>query len=45
LKRILIVYYYEQMSKKGLKYKDIKQILSDKYGFSVSSIEKLMYGK
>jgi hypothetical protein len=33
------------MSKKGLKYKDIKQILSDKYGFSVSSIEKLMYGK
>ena len=44
LKRILIVYYYEQMSKKGMKYKDIKQILSDKYGFSVSSIEKLMYG-
>jgi len=44
LKRILIVYYYEQMSKKGLKYKDIKQILSQNYGFSISSIEKLMYG-
>jgi hypothetical protein len=45
LKRILIVYYYEQMSKKGMKYKDIKRILCDKYGFSISSIEKLMYGK
>ena len=44
LKRILIVYYYEQMSKKGLKYKDIKQILSQNYSFSISSIEKLMYG-
>jgi len=43
LKRVLIVYYYDQMSKKGLKYKDIKKLLSGKYGFSISSIEKLVY--
>ena len=44
LKKVLIKYYYELMAKDGLKYKDIKQILSQKYGFSISSIEKLMYG-
>ena len=43
LKRVLIMYYYEQMAKQGLKYKDIKQVLSEKYGWSVSSIEKLVY--
>jgi len=43
LKRVLIMYYYEQMAKQGLKYKEIKQVLSERYGFSVSSIEKLVY--
>ena len=45
LKRVLIKYYYDQMSKDGLKYKEIKQVLSERFGFSVSSIEKLVYGK
>ena len=45
LKKVLISHEYEQLAKKGLKYKDIKQKLSAKYGWSVSSIEKLVYGK
>jgi len=34
---------YEEMAKQGMKYKDIKNVLSKKYEISVSSIEKLMY--
>ncbi len=45
LKRVLIGYDYERMAMEGLKYKDIKAYLSDRYGWSVSSIEKLVYGK
>lgn len=36
---------YEEMAKLGMKYKDIKAELSEKYGLSVSSIEKLIYRK
>lgn len=36
---------YEEMAKQGKRYKDIKAELSGKYGMSVSSIEKLMYGR
>lgn len=43
LKRLLIKYDYENLAKSGLKYKDIKKQLSEKYGVSVSSIEKLVY--
>ena len=43
IKRALIKYYYETMAKDGLKYKDIKNELSMRYGVSVSSIEKLVY--
>lgn len=43
LKRALIVYYYESMAKEGKTYKEIKLVLSEKYGISVSSIEKLVY--
>ena len=43
LKRILIKYYYKLMHAQGLRYKEIKQKLSDKYGWSISSIEKLIY--
>ncbi len=45
MKRVLIKYDYGQMAKQGLKYKEIKKILSEQYGVSVSSIEKLVYGK
>ena len=34
---------YGEMAKEGMKYKDIKVLLSEKYGLSVSSIEKLVY--
>ena len=44
LKRALIKYYYERMAKEGKTYKDIKKVLSERYGVSVSSIEKLVYG-
>ena len=44
LKRALIKYYYERMAKEGKTYKDIKKVLSNRYGVSVSSIEKLVYG-
>ena len=43
LKKVLIRHEYETLAKKGLEYKDIKQKLSVKYGWSVSSIEKLVY--
>jgi len=43
LKRILIKYYYKLMHNQGLSYKEIKQNLSKKYGWSISSIEKLIY--
>jgi hypothetical protein len=43
LKRVLIRFDYDQMAKQGVKYKEIKGILSDRYGWSVSSIEKLVY--
>ena len=45
LKRLLIKYDYEKLAKNGIKYKDIKKQLSEEYGVSVSSIEKLVYGK
>ena len=45
LSKALIKYDYEQMAKQGRKYKDIKAELSEKYGVSVSSIEKLVYRK
>jgi len=45
LKKVLIKYYYNKMYKDGLKYKDIKLKLSERFGFSVSSIEKLVYGQ
>ena len=43
LKRALILYDYDRMAKEGLKYKDIKATLNERYGWSVSSIEKLVY--
>ncbi len=45
LKRVLIKYDYGQLVRKGIKHKDIKKQLGEKYGWSVSSIEKLVYGK
>jgi len=43
--KALVKKEYEEMAKQGIKYKDIKAELSKKYGISVSSIEKLMYGR
>jgi hypothetical protein len=43
LKRTLILHDYNQLARQGLKYKEIKEILSEKYGWSVSRIEKLVY--
>ena len=43
IKRVLLKKEYEDMAKEGMKYKDIKVLLSEKYGLSVSSIEKLVY--
>ncbi|MFA5420174.1 MAG: hypothetical protein WC341_17105 [Bacteroidales bacterium] len=43
LKRVLIQYEYLELAKEGYKYKDIKRILSCRYGWSVSRIEKLVY--
>jgi hypothetical protein len=45
IKRVLIVTEYERMARNGIKYKDIKRILGKQYGWSVSSIEKLVYKK
>ena len=44
LKRVLIQYEYLELAKEGNKYKDIKQLLSCRYDWSVSRIEKLVYG-
>ena len=43
IKRVLVKKDYEDMAKEGMKYKDIKEQLSEKYGVSVSWIEKLVY--
>jgi hypothetical protein len=43
LKRVLIQYEYAEMAKQGMKYKEIKQVLSLRYDWSVSRIEKLVY--
>lgn len=43
LKRALIQYEYIALAKDGYKYKDIKQLLSYRYDWSVSRIEKLVY--
>ena len=43
MKRALILKAYEEMAKEGMKYKDIKAMLSKEYGVSVSSIEKMVY--
>lgn len=43
MKRKLVKFHYEKMAKTGLKYKDIKNELSKKYGLSVASIEKMVY--
>jgi hypothetical protein len=43
MKRALVKYHYEMMSKGGKKYKEIKMDLSKKYGLSVASIEKMVY--
>ena len=43
LKRVLIRHEYLEMAKQGFKYKDVKQVLSWKYDWSVSRIEKLVY--
>jgi len=43
IKRVLLKKEYGEMAKEGIKYKDIKVLLSEKYGLSVSSIEKLVY--
>jgi len=45
IKKALIKYYYDSMAKESMKYKDIKLKLSERFGFSVSSIEKLVYGQ
>ena len=45
LKKVLLKYDYQHMAKQGMKYKTIKKILSEKYGVSVSSIEKMVYRK
>ena len=45
IKRVLILHDYDRMAKEGLKYKDIKANLNERYGWSVSSIEKLVYGR
>ena len=45
IKRVLLKKEYEDMAKEGMKYKDIKILLSEKYGLSVSMIEKLVYKK
>ena len=45
IKRVLLKKEYEDMAKMGMKYKDIKVVLSEKYGLSVSMIEKLVHKK
>jgi hypothetical protein len=43
LKRVLIQHEYVEMAKLGMKYKEIKEVLSLRYDWSVSRIEKLVY--
>lgn len=43
MKRQLVRFYYHKMAKEGKTYKEIKGVLSKRYGLSVSSIEKLVY--
>jgi hypothetical protein len=43
IKRVLVKKEYENLAKEGMKYKDIKVLLSEKYEVSVSWIEKLVY--
>lgn len=43
LKRVLIQHEYVEMAKLGMKYKEIKEVLSLRYDWSVSRIEKLIY--
>ena len=43
LKRVLIKHDYEKLAKQGLKMIDVKKRLSEKYEWSVSRIEKLVY--
>ena len=45
MKKQLVKYHYEQMAKTGKTYKEIKRILSEQYGISVASIEKVVYRK
>lgn len=45
IKKILVRHEYDCMAKKGIKYKEIKSTLSERYGVSVSWIEKLVYRK
>jgi hypothetical protein len=44
-KRWLVKQKYHLMFKSGMSYTDIKYELSDQYGISVSTIEKLVYRK
>jgi len=41
----IILHEYDRMSRNGLKYIKIKEELSERYGVSRSSIEKLVYKK
>lgn len=43
IKKALAKYDYHQMVKNGSTGRDAKRILSEKYGFSTSMIEKLIY--
>ena len=43
IKKALAKYDYYQLVKKGMTGKDAKAELSEKYGFSVSMLEKLIY--
>jgi len=43
MQKALIIKEYEDYSKQGMTYKKIKLVLSDKYGWSVSAIEKVVY--
>jgi hypothetical protein len=44
-KKWLVKQKYYSLAKTGMTYTDIKLDLSDKYGISVSSIEKMVYRK
>ncbi len=44
-KKWLVRHHYYTLAKTGRTYTDIKYELSDRYGISVSSIEKMVYRK